>query len=164
MLQQHSLAQWCQPGTSLGKIQSPEVGLQGDQIVNSFPFRCITCMFLLKLFWKLRIFLWHGWNAFRIPKYNFSMTQRNDHNNNIHPMNYYNLAFPLKVEIFIFYYIRVYRQWQFASYSKPLITSMRFGSGKNKELGFSGNCCIGYHIIISPSSDLIFFNIFLNQM
>lgn len=41
---------------------------------------------------------------------------------------------------------------------KALITSMRLGSGKNKELGFSGNCCIGYHIISLP--DLIF-NIFL---
>ena len=35
---------------------------------------------------------------------------------------------------------------------------MSLRAGKNKHLGFSGNCCIRYHIISLP--DLIF-NLFL---
>jgi len=41
---------------------------------------------------------------------------------------------------------------------KSLINSMSLSCGKNKQLGFSGNRCIRYHIISLP--DLIF-NIFL---
>ena len=37
---------------------------------------------------------------------------------------------------------------------KSLITSMNIWSGKNKQLGFSGNCCIRYDIISLP--DLLF--------
>ena len=42
---------------------------------------------------------------------------------------------------------------------KSLINSMRLRCGKNKQLGFSGNCCIRYHIISLPD---ILFNIFLS--
>ena len=41
---------------------------------------------------------------------------------------------------------------------KALINSMSLRSGKNKQLGFSGNCCIRNNIISLP---YLLFNIFL---
>ena len=160
----------CIDDISLDKSQKDPVlrfGFLIDQIVilSIQIYQHCICMSFLKLFWKLKDLFFRQSRMFsQNPKEIIHLSpclRRMIHNNTAIRMNHITLGISIESRnIQHIYDIRVFIGNGNGIIFKALITSMRPGSSKNKELGFSGNRCIGYNIISLP--DLIF-NIFLQS-
>ena len=153
---------------SLDKSQKDPVlrfGFLIDQIVilSIQIYQHCICMSFLKLFWKFKdLFFRHIGMLSQNPKEIIHLSpwlRGMIHNNTTIRMNHITLGISIKSRnIQHIYDIGVFIGNGNCIIFKSLIDSMRPGSGKNKQLRFSGNCCIRNNIISLP--DLIF-NIFL---